>query len=355
VPDPALQVVRDSPSFKVLAKGNVLPEATALSILEIHASDYIEGAAVFTLTVDDWDSTQQSFKGLDQQLDVGTQVEIRVGYVDNLTSLFTGEVTALEPEYPDDGSPILKIHGYDLLQRFRRGRNTRTFTNMTDSQVAEQIARGLQLSAQTDDTQVVHEYLLQNNQSDIDFLLDRARRIHYEVVVQGRTLYFRKAANDKSQVTSLTYGLTLKSFYPRLNTLNQLSEIVVQGWNPKTKEVVTATAQKGDEITLMGGSTLGVTATQNAFFDTQTLVVSHALFSNGEALQIAKGKFNDMTLEYIKAEGVAVGDSTIRAGTVIELKGLGARFSGLYYVTSTTHVVAHTGYTTKFTAVRNAT
>jgi uncharacterized protein len=353
--DPAFQVVRDSPSFKVLANGNVVPEATALAILTIQASDYVEGAAVFTLTINDWDSKLQSFKGIDTQLDVGTQIEIRVGYVDTMTSLLTGEVTAIEPDFPDSGSPVLKIHGYDLLQRFRRGRNTRTFTNMTDSQVAEQVARTLQLNAQTDDTQVVHEYLLQNNQTDIDFLLDRARRIRYEVVVEGRTLYFRKPANDQSQVTTLTYGLTLKSFYPRLNTLNQVSEVVVQGWDPKTKQIVTGTAQAGDQTTLMGGSTLGVTATQTAFFDTQTLVVSHALFSNGEALQIAKGKFNDMTLEYIKGEGVAVGDPTIRAGTVVSLKGLGTRFSGLYYVTSTTHVVAHTGYSTRFTAVRNAT
>ncbi len=326
-----------------------------LAILSINASDYVEGASVFTMTINDWDSKLQTFKGTDTQLDVGTQVEIRVGYVDTMTSLFTGEVTAIEPDFPDDGSPVLKIHGYDLLQRFRRGRNTRTFTNMTDSQVAEQIARTLQLSAQTDDTQVVHEYLLQNNQTDIDFLLDRARRIRYEVVVQDRTLYFRKAANDKSQVTTLTYGLTLKSFYPRLNTLNQVSEVVVQGWDPKNKQIVTATAQKGDETTMMGGSTLGVTATQNAFFDTQTLMVNHALFSNGEALQIAKGKFNDMTLEYIKGEGVAVGDTSIRSGSVIALQGLGTRFSGLYYITSTTHVIAKTGYTTKFTAVRNAT
>jgi len=353
--DPAFQGVRDSPSFKVLANGNVLPEAAALAILEIRASDYVEGAAVFTMSINDWDSSQQSFKGLDTQLDVGTQVEIRVGYVDNLTSLFTGEVTAQEPDFPDDGSPVLKVHGYDLLQRFRRGRYTRTFTNMKDSQVAEQIASSLQLSAQTDDTQVVHDYLLQNNQTDIDFLLERARRIRYEVVVQGRTLYFRKAANDQSQVTTLTYGLTLKSFYPRLNTLSQVSEIVVQGWDPKNKQVITGTAQKGDETTMMGGSTLGVTATQNAFFDTQTLLVSHALFSNGEALQIAKGKFNDMTLEYIKGEGVAVGDPTIRSGSVIQLQGIGTRFSGLYYVTSSTHVVAQGGYTTKFTAVRNAT
>jgi len=353
--DPAFQAARNSPSFKILANGNVLPEATALAVLEIHVSDYVEGAAVFTLNINDWDSSQQNFKGTDTQLDVGTQIEIRVGYVESLTSIFSGEVTAIEPDFPNDGPPVLKIHGYDLLQRFRRGRNTRTFTNMTDSQVAEQIARSLQLNAQTDDTQVVHEYLLQNNQTDIDFLLERAHRIRYEVVVEGRTLYFRKPANDQSQVTTLTYGLTLQSFYPRLNTLNQVSEIVVQGWDPKSKQAITATAQAGDQTTLMGGSTLGATATETAFFQTQNLLPDCALFSNGEAVQIAKGKFNDMTLEYIKGEGAAIGDTTIRSGSVIQLQGIGTRFSGLYYVTSSTHAVSRSGYTTKFTVVRNAT
>ena len=79
------------------------------------------------------------------------------------------------------------------------------------------------------------------------------------------------------------------------------------------------------------------------------------MFSDGEALQIAKGKFNDMTAEYIKGEGTAIGDTGIRSGTVIQLNGLGDRFSGLYYVTSSTHVVGQSGYTTRFTVIRNAT
>jgi hypothetical protein len=41
------------------------------------------------------------------------------------------------------------------------------------------------------------------------------------------------------------------------------------------------------------------------------------------------------------------------ARTVIELKGLGQRFSGIYYVTSATHTINAGGYRTTFVAKRN--
>jgi len=77
--------------------------------------------------------------------------------------------------------------------------------------------------------------------------------------------------------------------------------------------------------------------------------------SQGEALQIAKGKFNDMLVTFITGEGTAIGNTNIRAGEVLELQGLGQRFSGLYYVTSASHSIDQRGYTTKFTVERNAT
>ena len=38
----------------------------------------------------------------------------------------------------------------------------------------------------------------------------------------------------------------------------------------------------------------------------------------------------------------------IRAGTVLEIDGLGERFSGRYFVVSTTHTIGDSGYTTQF-------
>lgn len=354
--EPSFEEVRDAPGFKVLVGGSELPIETAVDIIDVRASDYVEGSSMFTVTFNNWHSEKQEFKWIDEALlGEGTEIEIKVGFVDNFKSLIVGEVTAIEPEFSEDEAPVLKIHGYDLLHRFRRGRKTNTFTQMKDSQIAEQIASNLNLRARVEDTQVVHDYILQNNQTDIDFLLERARRIRYEVIVRDKTLHFRKAANNKGEVVALDYGFTLKNFYPRLSTIKQVSEVIVQGWDPKKKEAIVGQAKKGDETTKMAGSKLGAAISEGAFFETKNVIVQKPIFSQGEATQIAKGKFNDMTVTFITGEGEAIGNVDIRAGEVIKLDKLGKRFSGLYYVTSSTHVVDQTGYTTKFTVERNAT
>jgi phage protein D len=354
--DPIFDQPRNMPGFKVLVGGNALPDDTALDILTVQVCTYVEGASMFSVAFNNWHSRQQDFKWIDVDLlREGTELEVQVGFVDAFKTLIVGEVTSLEPEFPVDGVPILNVHGYDRLHRFRRGRKTRSFTNMKDSQIAEQIARDLQLRAQVEDTQVTHDYLLQHNQTDIDFLLERARRMRYEVTVQDNTLHFRKAANNQSQVITLEYGRTLQAFYPRLSTVQQASEVVVQGWNPKTKEAIVASARAGDEVSTMGGTTLGATLSERAFFATKWIIVDTPIVSQGEALQIAKGKFNEMLVAFITGEGTAIGNTDIRAGEVLELQGLGQRFSGLYYVTSAAHNIDQSGYTTTFTVERNAT
>jgi phage protein D len=354
--EPALQTERTAPSFKIFAAGSELALEVALDAYEVKVSDYVEGAGTFTINFNNWDSERGEFKTIGVgQLTEGTEVEVKVGFNEGDRSLIIGEVTALEPEFSENQTPMLKVHGYDRLHRFRRGRKTRSFLEMKDSEIAQQIASNLKLRADAEDTQITHQYLLQSNQSDIDFLLERARRINYEVVVKDKTLFFRKAANNQSKVVSLEYGLTLKSFYPRLSTMKQVSEVVVQGWDHKKKEAIVGRAQQGDELTKMNGTKLGVAISETAFAATTNVVVSKPVFSQGEATQIAKGLFNEMTVDFITGEGMAIGNADIRAGQVIELLKLGDRFSGPYYVTSSTHTVNNRGYLTKFNVARNAT
>lgn len=353
--DPALEKDRDTPGFKVLIGGAELPAEIALDVLEVEVSHAVEGADVFTVAFNNWSSEDQEFKYFDSDLlRPGAEVEVRAGYVDDLETLIEGEVTALEPEFHVDGMPTLKVRGYDRLHRFRRGRRTRTFVDVKDSDVAARVARELGLRPEVEDTEVVHEYVLQDNRSDIDFLLERARRIRYELIIRDGTLFFRAQANDEAEVVTLRYGFTLQSFYPCLNTLRQVSRVVVRGWDPKTKEPISAEAGRGDETTTMGGAELGVTATEQAFFETTSTLVHEPVFSTGEAAQIARGKFNDLTLEYVTGEALAIGEPRLRAGSVVELDGLGARFSGNYYVTTSCHRVSPDGYTTRFQVERNA-
>lgn len=354
--DPALDQPRDAPHFKVLVGGSELPVETAVDIIEVKVSDYVEGAGTFTVTFNNWDSETQEFKWIDKDLlSEGREIEVKAGYVDDLKSLIKGEVTALEPEFPDDQAPVLKIQGYDRLHRFRRGRKTRSFVQMKDSDIATQIARDLGLGADADDTQVQHEYVLQSNQTDIDFLLERARRINFEVTVKDKTLHFRKAANDQSRVVLLQYGLTLQSFYPRLSTIGQVGEVVVKGWDALTKKPIEAKSQPGDEVSKMSGKKLGASISGEVFQKAERVIVDKPVYSTGEAQQMARGKFNEMTNDFVTGEGTSIGDAGIRAGSVVELQKLGERFSGLYYITSSTHTVGPGGYITRFTVARNAT
>ena len=180
-------------------------------------------------------------------------------------------------------------------------------------------------------------------------------KVTFKVCAMALKNNFRKAANNKDKLVSLDFGLTLTSFYPRLNTLRQVSEVVVQGWNHKTKEAITSKAQAGDEVSKMGGSKLGASISKEVFAKATAVVIDKPVFTEGEAAQIAKGKFNEMTVDFITGEGTAIGNTDLRAGEVVELKGLGTRFSGLYYITSSTHEVSAKGYRTRFNVERNAT
>src|SRR5439155_26631113 len=177
--------------------------------------------------------------------------EVKVGFLDRLRSLIRGEVTALEPDFPADKAPTLIVTGYDRLHRFRRGRHTRSFINIRDSELAESMARELSLRARVEDQSVTHPYLFQNNQTNVDFLRERARRIRYEVDVEDRTLIFRPSANNAGKTVTLAFGDKLKNFFPRLTTLDQVSKVEVRGWDPVNKLAIVATASLGDETTKM--------------------------------------------------------------------------------------------------------
>jgi len=56
----------------------------------------------------------------------------------------------------------------------------------------------------------------------------------------------------------------------------------------------------------------------------------------------------DRSKEMVTAHGKTVGLPLLRAGTTVSIQGVGARLSGTYFVTKTTHTVGENGYVTEF-------
>lgn len=348
---------RLAPEFRVRVNEAGLPPRAMADLISAAVHEDVGSAGMFSLRLINWDLAQGKVTWADDALfAAGNTVEIQMGYVDNLETLMVGEITGLEPEFCPGEVPTLTVRGYDRRHRLLRGRKTRSFRQIKDSDIASQIASNLGLTAQVEDTQVTLDYVLQHNQTDMEFLRDRARRIGYELVVEDKTLYFRPHRNTESEVLTLARNVDLIEFYPRLTTLNQVGQVAVRGWNPKDKAQIVGQARVGDEPTTMGGITTGPAAADDAFGQASIASVDRPVFSRAEADQIALGQFNDLALAYINGEGMCIGRTDLRAGTVIKIEGLGQRFSGLYYVTSATHSYAPAkGYRTAFTVRRNAT
>jgi phage protein D len=297
---------------------------------------------------------------------IGSDIQVDLGYVDNLTqSMMTGIITGVNASFPASGVPTLTVTCTGHGQKLNQCQKTSTHTGKTDKQIAEQIGQDAGLQVQADNTEIVHDYIIQPNQTDYQFLRARAEMLHYELFVDGKTLYFRKAKDDSDQTYTFVWSpaksfstagsrtLPLKSFNPDANALNQqYTETRIRAYDPKTKQVIVGKSSSDEESP--SGTEPGSSARQKAGGPCQQTKVTGPAASPSEANQGAKAQQNASAQKYVGGTAQTIGVPDLSPGVVVYLDGLGV-FSGKYYVTQVVHTIGGSGYTTDFTVRRNAT
>src|SRR6185369_8408878 len=98
------------------------------------------------------------------------------------------------------------------FQDLRMTRRTRTFTDVSDSDVINQVANEHGLSPNVNASGPTYKVLAQVNQSDLAFLRERARSIDAELWVQGDTLHSQARAERNEGTLEMTYPTTLREF-----------------------------------------------------------------------------------------------------------------------------------------------
>jgi len=331
--------------FYIKIDGTDAPEEVMNGLIEVTVEDSIHLPDMFTIRLHD-----RGLHWVDSEiLAEGKEVEISAASREGgrATQLITGEITAVEPDFGQDATPTLTIWGYDRSHRLHRGRHTRSFLQMTDSDIANRIAQEEGLRAQVDATRQVHDYVFQNNQTNMEFLHDRAVAIGYELFVRERTLYFREPSEEEG--LALEWGDNLRSFRPRLTTAQQVSEVIVRGWDPETKREITGRATEGRGAPSIGEDRTGSQIAAEAFQQgRQKVVVDRPVQSQAQADGLAQALFDQVASGFVTAEGLASGNPRLTAGKLVSVRNIGDRFSGRYYVTASTHIYRTEDYTTSF-------
>jgi uncharacterized protein involved in type VI secretion and phage assembly len=271
------------------------------------------------------------------------------------TPLIDGEVTALEGEYQPDGARLV-VRGYDLSHRFMGARHSATFRNMTDADIGRSIATRLGVPVgRVDEAGITHEHLSQADQSDWDFLRQRAQAVSFEVAIVDGAFVFRDRAEASAAPAEgdyratdphqLVMGTTLLRFYPRVTSAEQVREVEVRGWDPDRKEAVVATATaatRSAELAETPERLAGVAGRE------RWVGASRPLSSQGAADAAAAADAERIASSFAEAEGVARGHPALRAGAAVSVSGVAQAFGGRYVLTHTRHVFDQDGYNAHF-------
>jgi len=288
----------------------------------------------------------------------GSEIEIQLGYMEDRSFSFLGEITAVAADFAERAPPMLTVRGFSLYHRLQRKHRRKPFVNVTDSEIAAELARDVGLETETDDSAVRHVLVSPNNATYDAILKDRASRLNYEVAVRGKTLYFQQPRYLVVTTPTVTveWGHDLLRFSPELSTYNIPTAVTVQGSQTARggmKKLLTAKVSAGQERGKLGART-GTQLAQQVFGENAVLLNDHNITSQQEARELAQAHLEAKALEFMRGRGECIGNPKLTARSVIEITGLGNRFSGNYYVVSSKHSIDANGYRTCFEVKRNA-
>jgi len=343
--------------FVIKVDGSALAPEVASSLESALVDDSLHLPDLFQLTFRD----QARSVIEDGRFRIGSAVEVRVfsGKDTRGERLVTGEVTALEAEFDDSGTTTI-VRGYDTSHRLFRGRMTETYANVTYSDVAGKVARRAGLDVgQVDSSSTVHDLVSQANTTDWQFLSELAAEIGYELGCLDGKFQFRRpressggpakgklaAAADPLQ---LVLGANLVSVRATVSSTEQVKQVQVRGWDPVQKQELVATAQATTVSTTLDVKPADTTS---SFGDAEYVAVSTPFATQSEVEAAAKALAEQIAGAYAELEGVALGNTKLRAGAVVSMGRLKKPFDGKYTLTTTRHTYdTRNGYRVRFTA-----
>lgn len=338
-----------------------LPQDAADSILQIVVEESLHRPSMATLVIrNDYQPGQPDEKPwmLDQYFDISHAItvgftpstpepEYGIALEEVNKEVFSGEITSIDAHFTERTQAPIVVRCYDNSQRLHRGRFSRSFVNKTDSDIVIEIANESDIEiGEIEASGQPHDYLFQQNQSNMAFLRQRAELIGFELFFKDGQLHFRKP--KPGNTLSLEWLREIRSFRTRVTSIEQVSEVEVRGWDYMLKRPIIAKAESEEVLTSTNNGKGSTTSKKfSGLCPPKMIVVDRPTFNQPEAEKIAQSVCDELGGQYVTAEATAAGNSDIRPGQMVDLTNMGPH-TGTYYITEARHIYSEGIYTTEF-------
>ena len=269
----------------------------------------------------------------------GGEIEIKAGYASDEATLFKGIIVKNGIKVRGRGSSALVLDCRDVAVKMTIGRNSGYFVDKTDAAVMEELIGGHNLSADVASTSVTHADLVQYHVSDWDFLLTRAEANGMLVVVDDGNIGVQPPKLSGSADLSIRFGDTVYEFDAEIDARHQFQSVRSYTWDHSAQEVLQKDGSPPSSTSAQGNlSETDLAATIG--LDEFALRHSGRLDA-GELKAWADATLLRSSLAKIVGRAKIRGFAAIKPGQLIELNGVGERFSGTAFIAAVRHEIVH--------------
>lgn len=344
----------DSPSLgssgpvrlTVFSNGTQLEESVAFNIVSVTVRKAINRIPTAAIVLSDGDMPQGDFPISNQDiLKPGREIEITAGYGDEEEAIFRGIVVRHGIEITGNNDARLEIECRDHAVAMTIGRRSANYVDSTDGAIVSVlIGRYGGLAADVANTQPQHKELVQYYCTDWDFMLSRAEVNGLLVIVDDGKVSVQAPQTGQSARLKVTYGEDLMELHADIDARSQLRRVTGATWDPKSQaatEEEVGPAQLNEQGNL-GSSELAAVMDLSTFRLQTSAPLEQAVLKAWVG-----GRQVKAALARIRGRMKFQGSARAKAGSLIELDGVGDRFKGAVFVSAVHHQIADGNWITE--------
>lgn len=323
------------PTYTILVDGTELDGS--FTVRSIAVTKGINKIPTASLELIDGSVAEADFRSSNEEsLIPGKEIEIKFGYKGDEEPVFKGIIIkhGIKTAGANSNS-MLSIEAKDVAVKLTVGRKNRYFSDTTDSDILETLLGDYgDITADVEATTTTHAQMVQYYCTDWDFLVTRAEINGQLTMVDDAII--KTAAPDYAQepVANLAYGQNILEFDFEMDARTQFPTIETRAWDLANQEVVTSSNQPQNITELGNLSSSDLSAT----IGLDPLNYQHTGALDSQELQSwTNARMLRSQLSKIRGRIKILGNNEIKPGSLVNLEGLGERFSGTAFVSGVSH------------------
>jgi len=322
---------------------------------------------------------------------LGTPVMLYLGYVDDLSLVFHGEIAKVAPDYPQEASvPRLRITCHDLSYKLKRQPGAYIFKSPeypNQYRIVTYLINKYGLDANINPDTPLKDFkqgddqsVNQEDETDWEMLDGIAKRLNYRLFVRETTVYMVSDNYLKSeqvafkrkmiyrptpeQLRQAQDNIVLLSFRPEVGSDGQRERVEVLSWHVKrAKPDKYSKAELSETTTEKGGDIYTEIKVRTEVVETLRMfgvAIGSGPENEGQARALAEAEIQRRADNLVRGyDAVILGNPLVRPGQEhwLQLNALGRfgqQYSGNYFLTSVRHeLTTDEGYLTYFDCRRS--